>query len=279
MKIGELLEELVEDLDLIRHLHDEGSEGEDRARNVIELITGALDFDVTLMQSVEAEETDAFTELDLFLQEVALVADLDGLESGSETVTLMTLHNSKGLEFSSVFIAGLEEGLFPLGRAYAEADALEEERRLFYVGMTRAEDCLFLSWARQRRRAGEFTHCSPSSFISAIPDELLDHRKSSWLSQRSRGFYSNSFGVQNRDRKIINEENEAFHTGQEEGFDMNQDSPGFVLGERVTHETFGAGAVMEISGFGRDVKVRVNFDSVGEKKLLLRYAGLEKDWP
>lgn len=279
LKIGELLEELVEDLDLIRHLHDEGSEGEDRARNVIELITGALDFDVALMQSIEPEEPDAFTELDLFLQEVALVADLDGLESGSETVTLMTLHNSKGLEFSSVFIAGLEEGLFPLGRAYAEADALEEERRLFYVGMTRAEDRLFLSWARQRRRAGDFTYSSLSSFISAIPDELLDHRKSGWLSQRPRGFYSNSFGVQNRERKIINEENKAFHTRQEEGFDMNQDSPGFVLGERVMHETFGAGAVMEISGFGRDVKVRVNFDSVGEKKLLLRYAGLEKDWP
>ena len=78
---------------------------------------------------------------------------------------------------------------------------------------------------------------------------------------------------------MVNQENEAFHRNQEEDFDMNQDSPGFVLGERVIHGTFGVGTVLEISGFGRDVKVRVNFDSVGEKKLLLRYAGLEKDWP
>ena len=266
--IGEMLEGLVEDISLIKHLNNEGPDGEDRVRNVIELIAGTLDFDATLAQTIEPDEIDTFTELDLFLQEVALIADLDGLDPGSETVTLMTLHNAKGLEFSLVFIAGLEEGLFPLSRAYDEADALEEERRLFYVGITRAEDKLFMSWARQRRRAGDFTYGSLSSFVSAIPDKLLEYRKSNWLSP---GRYSKPIAIQNRGYKISHEQDEAF--------DMNQDSPGFVLGERVIHQTFGSGAVMEISGFGRDMKVKVKFDDVGEKKLLLRYAGLEKDWP
>ena len=266
--IGEILEGLVEDISLIKHLNNEGPDGEDRVRNVIELIAGTLDFDATLAQTIEPDEIDTFTELDLFLQEVALIADLDRLDPGSETVTLMTLHNAKGLEFSLVFIAGLEEGLFPLSRAYDEADALEEERRLFYVGITRAEDKLFMSWARQRRRAGDFTYGSLSSFVSAIPDKLLEYRKSNWLSS---GRYSKPIAIQNRGYKISHEQDEAF--------DMNQDSPGFVLGERVIHQTFGSGAVMEISGFGRDLKVKVKFDDVGEKKLLLRYAGLEKDWP
>ena len=266
--IGEMLEGLVEDISLIKHLNNEGPDGEDRVRNVIELIAGTLDFDATLAQTIEPDEIDTFTELDLFLQEVALIADLDRLDPGSETVTLMTLHNAKGLEFSLVFIAGLEEGLFPLSRAYDEADALEEERRLFYVGITRAEDKLFMSWARQRRRAGDFTYGSLSSFVSAIPDKLLEYRKSNWLSP---GRYSKPIAIQNRGYKISHEQDEAF--------DMNQDSPGFVLGERVIHQTFGSGAVMEISGFGRDMKVKVKFDDVGEKKLLLRYAGLEKDWP
>ena len=266
--IGEMLEGLVEDIDLIKSLNNEGPDGEDRARNVIELIAGTLDFDATLAQTIEPDEIDTFTELDLFLQEVALIADLDNLDPGSETVTLMTLHNAKGLEFGLVFIAGLEEGLFPLSRAYDEADALEEERRLLYVGITRAEDKLFMSWARQRRRAGDFTYGSLSSFISAIPDKLLEYRKSNWLSP---GLYSKPIAMQNRGYKISHEQDEAF--------DMNQDSPGFVLGERVMHHTFGSGAVMEISGFGRDMKVKVRFDDVGEKNLLLRYAGLEKDWP
>ena len=222
--IGEMLEGLVEDIDLIKNLNNEGPDGEDRARNVIELIAGTLDFDATLAQTIEPDEIDTFTELDLFLQEVALIADLDNLDPGSETVTLMTLHNAKGLEFGLVFIAGLEEGLFPLSRAYDEADALEEERRLLYVGITRAEDKLFMSWARQRRRAGDFTYGSLSSFISAIPDKLLEYRKSNWLSPEA---YSKPIAMQNRGYKISHEQDEAF--------DMNQDSPGFVLGERVMH--------------------------------------------
>ncbi|MDH3423307.1 MAG: UvrD-helicase domain-containing protein, partial [Gemmatimonadota bacterium] len=182
--IGELLEELIEDLDLMRHLHEEGPDGEDRGRNVAELIAGALDFDAELVAGAD-DEIDTFTELDLFLQQVALVADVDRLDPSADAVTLMTLHNAKGLEFPVVFIAGMEEGLFPLTRAYDSADALEEERRLFYVGITRAEDKLALSWARQRRRAGDFTHNIQSSFLDAIPEQLLDERRTKRLSTLS----------------------------------------------------------------------------------------------
>ncbi|MGY8778639.1 MAG: ATP-dependent helicase [Longimicrobiales bacterium] len=234
-RVGDLLEELVEDLDLVRHLIEEGPDGEDRSRNV---------------------------------------ADVDRLDPNADTVTLMTLHNAKGLEFPLVFIAGVEEGLFPLGRSYDDPASLEEERRLFYVGITRAEDKLSISWARQRRRAGDFTHNTLSSFVDAIPDELIEGRKSKRLSlvhqstphQRRPRAYESSSSWESEDEPDI-----------EAG--MNQDTPRFVKGERVVHPTFGSGSVLEISGFGRDLKVTVEFDEEGRKKLLLRYASLEKDWP
>ena len=271
--IGELLEELVEDMDLVRHLHDEGPDGEDRARNVSELIAGALDFDGVLMEGMGDDELDGFTELDLFLQQVALVADMDRLDPDAATATLMTLHNAKGLEFPVVFIAGLEEGLFPLSRAYDEADAIEEERRLFYVGITRAEDKLSFSWARQRRRAGDFTYGTLSTFVDAVPDELLDRRRSERLTR-----LQHSTPHRGRPRS---EGRQSFDTTFEPDSDeaMNQDLPRFVKGERVLHQTFGSGAVVEITGFGRDLKVTIDFDDIGQKKLLVRYASLEKDWP
>jgi len=279
-RVGELLEELVEELDLGRHLMNEGPEGEDRARNVAELIAGAVDFDAALVEAVEAEDVDTFTELDLFLQQVALVADVDQLDPDADTVTLMTLHNAKGLEFPVVYIAGMEDGLFPLSRAYDDPDTLEEERRLFYVGITRAEQKLSLTWARQRRRAGDFTYGTLSSFLDALPAELREERVSDRLriaasSTPHRGFRGGR-GSEAR-------ESAGATYGYEPDYDtdtgVNQDLPRYVKGERVVHATFGSGSVVEVSGFGRDLKVTVDFDDVGRKKLLLRYANLEKDWP
>ena len=286
--IAELLEELIENLDLVRHLHDEGPDGEDRARNVAELIAGALDFDATLMKGMDDGELDIFTELDLFLQQVALVADVDHLDPDAATATLMTLHNAKGLEFPVVFIAGLEEGLFPLSRAYDEADKIEEERRLLYVGITRAEDKLSMSWARQRRRAGDFTYGTLSSFVDAIPDELLDRRRSERLTRvqhsmphRGRGGQRGQLGQSDHGSGSRFGSQGQTDTSYEPDPDagMNQDLPRFVKGERVLHQTFGSGAVVEITGFGRDLKVTIDFDDIGRKKLLVRYASLEKDWP
>ncbi len=273
--VGELLEELIEDLDLVRHLHEEGPEGEDRARNVAELIAGAVDFDATVMDGMDSEELDTFTELDLFLQQVALVADVDRLDTDADTVTLMTLHNAKGLEFPLVFIAGMEEGLFPLGRSYDDPDTLEEERRLFYVGITRAEDKLAITWARQRRRAGDFNYNTLSSFFEAIPEELFEERKT----ERLRLLSQSTPHRGGRRRRAYESQSYDFDDEPAEDIGLNQDLPRFVKGERVVHGTFGSGSVVEISGFGRDLKVTVDFDEAGRKKLLLRYASLEKDWP
>lgn len=275
LRVGTLLEELVEELDLVRHLEDEGPEGEDRIDNVRELIAGALDFDAELLDELDPDEIDAFSELDLFLQRVALVADVDRLDADADTVTLMTLHNAKGLEFPMVFITGLEDGLFPLSRAYDEPAEMEEERRLFYVGITRARDVLQLCHARQRRRAGEFMYGRLSPFVEAVPDDLLQSRLSRRLD--SAGHRSST---PHRRRPRFDADDGGGYVS-DDTFDTssyNQDSPRYVKGERVLHDTFGSGTVKEVTGFGKDTKVTVDFDDVGRKRLLVRYANLEKDW-
>ncbi len=274
MEVGELLETLVEELDLFRHLADEGPEGEDRADNVRELIAGALDYDAELLEDLEGEILDHFTELDLFLQQVALVADVDRHDPDAQAVTLMTLHNAKGLEFPIVFISGLEDGLFPLGRAYDNPAELEEERRLFYVGITRAEDKLYLTHARRRRRAGEVMYGRLSPFVSAIPAHLIEKVTTAVASES--GEYPGRRAVRPGPSRSIDlgldDDDLSFDAG------LNQDLPRFVKGEAVLHDTFGSGTVGEVSGFGRDLKVAVHFDTVGMKRLLVRYAGLRRDF-
>ena len=278
VRVGILLEELVEELKLLESLRDEGPDGDDRAENVKELIAGALDFDAELLEEEDLPR-DRFTELDLFLQRVALVAEVDLHDPNADSVTLMTLHNAKGLEFPVVFISGLEDGLFPLGRAYDDPEALEEERRLFYVGITRAEDKLYLTHARQRRRAGEYMFGRLSPFADAIEESLTDIRPSPRLRTGSRTGFGSGFGEdfgRRRPGHKVREESSLDEPAVEEEY--NQDLPRFVKGERVAHPTFGSGTVLEVSGFGPDLKVTVNFDSVGRKKLLARYADLEKDY-
>ncbi len=271
---GELLEALVEELDLARHLLEEGPDGEDRARNVAELVAGALDFDADELEDLDEDEVEGLTDLDVFLQQVSLVADVDRFDPEADSVTLMTLHNAKGLEFPVVFIAGLEEGLFPLARSYDDPATLEEERRLFYVGITRAEDKLCLSWARQRRRAGDFTYGTLSSFVDAIPDELIEKR----MSERLR-LAAHSTPHRRGPRFDDGDSGWTRDLDMDSDDAMNQDVPRLVKGERVVHETFGSGSVVEVSGFGRDIKVTVDFDEAGRKRLLVRYARLQKDWP
>ncbi len=274
MRVGELLEGLVEDLDLLRHLADEGPEGEDRADNARELIAGALDYNAELQEELEGETLDHFTELDLFLQQVALVADVDRHDPDADAVTLMTLHNAKGLEFPVVFISGLEDGLFPLARAYDNPSELEEERRLFYVGITRAQNKLYLTHARRRRRAGEVMYGRLSPFVDAIPLSLVEKVATAVMSESS--MYVGRRAVRpDAGRSIdlgMGDDDLAFDAG------LNQDLPRFVKGEAVVHATFGSGTVGEVTGFGRDLKVTVHFDTVGTKRLLVRYAGLRRDF-
>jgi len=183
---------------------------------------------------------------------------------------MMTLHSAKGLEFPVVFIAGLEDGLFPMSRSYDDPEEMEEERRLFYVGITRAQNKLYLTHARQRRRAGEIMYGRLSQFADALPGRLLERRTSKLLK-------SDAFATPHRGR---------FRERRESGFipdedfetSYDQDAPRLVKGERVVHATFGSGRVEEVSGFGPDVRVTVEFEGVGRKKLVARYAGLKKDF-
>jgi DNA helicase-2/ATP-dependent DNA helicase PcrA len=272
--VGELLETLVEELDFFGHLADEGPEGEDRADNVRELIAGALDYNAELLEDLEGETLDHFTELDLFLQQVALVADVDRHDPDAQVVTLMTLHNAKGLEFPVVFISGLEDGLFPLGRAYDNPSELEEERRLFYVGITRAENKLYLTHARRRRRAGEVMYGRLSPFVDAIPAHLVE-KVTTAVAGESGGYPGRRVDRPGPSRSIdlgMGDDDLDFDAG------LNQDLPRFVKGEAVLHDTFGSGTIGEIAGFGRDLKVTVHFDTVGTKRLLVRYAGLRRDF-
>jgi len=274
MRVGDILEELIDETDFYMALRDEGPEGDDRVENVKELVAGAFEFDVDLIEELEEEEIDGFSELDLFLQRVALVADIDRVDPDADTVTFMTLHNAKGLEYPVVFIAGLEDGLFPLSRAYDEPAQMEEERRLFYVGVTRAEDKLFLMHARQRRRAGDFTFGRLSPFAESVPEDLVEEVRSPVLNA-SAGSTPHRRRRERKDRDGF--ESDGGYVEIEEG-PSDPDAPRYVKGERVAHQQFGSGSIVEISGFGKDTKVTVDFDGVGRKKLLIRYANLEKDW-
>ena len=295
LPVGELVQELVSELEILRHLQEEGPDGDDRAENVRELIAGALEFESDALEGLDGEELDRFSDLDLYLQQVALVADVDRHDPAAEAVVLMTIHNAKGLEFPVVFLAGLEDGLFPLGRAYDEPEQLEEERRLFYVGLTRAEDKLYLLHARQRRRAGDLMVGRVSSFVQGIPQPLMETRETDRYKREHGGFERrmargdsvgrsprwdpDGFGAgleARREGAEKTEEPEEQDPGIEAG--MNQDAPRYVKGERVSHGTFGSGRILEVSGYGKDLRVTVQFDSVGPKKLLVRYAGLERDY-
>jgi len=301
--VGTLLEELIQELDLLTHLRAEGPEGDDRADNVRELIAGALDFDAELDEEPDdglgegaeglpaGAQAEALTDLDLFLQRVALVTDLDRADPNADTVTFMTLHNAKGLEFPHVFLAGLEDGLFPMGRAFDDPAQLEEERRLFYVGITRAEDRLSLSWARQRRRAGDFMQGTQSSFIEDIPELLLERRKSPRLERElaefdprarsSGGWEGGRPQLSTAPRRVSqrrSEEEERRRLDAEFEAGLNQDAPTLRKGVRVQHPSFGGGVVLDVSGARDDLKVTVRFDRGGEKKLLARFAKLEPEW-
>jgi DNA helicase II / ATP-dependent DNA helicase PcrA len=287
--VGALVEKLVAEINLLDALRDEGPEGVERIENVNELIAGAHDFDAASVSEEEEEEdrqVDA-TPLDMFLQKVTLLTDVDRHDPDAQAVTLMTSHNAKGLEFSFVFVAGMEDGLFPLARAYDHPDTLEEERRLFYVAITRAERKLFISHARTRRRAGEVMPGRPSSFLDPLPRELVDEQTSPAL-ERAR--YSGevrwsrrdptpgvgSLGYRDRPPTKARFEG-AYDDGVYIDYSEAQEAPRFVKGERVRHPQFGRGVIRELTGLGQELKAVIDFDAIGRKKVVLRYANLQKE--
>jgi DNA helicase-2/ATP-dependent DNA helicase PcrA len=180
---------------------------------------------------------------------------------------------AKGLEWPVVALAGLEDGLFPLHRAVGQPGGVEEERRLCYVGLPRAREKLYLSWARTRYRNGRLELAERSRFLDALPPQVVDERSTtpSWqraprAERRTRAARSSAA------RPVLPEI--SFPE------DVSQDAPRYVKGERVRHRKFGGGVVSAVSGQGRDLRVTVNFEDpeIGTKQLLVAYAGLERDW-
>jgi DNA helicase II / ATP-dependent DNA helicase PcrA len=282
LAMGELLEQLLIEIELYDALEAEGPEGEERIDNVKELVASAHDFDVRPVEDEEPEDVVAgATALDRFLQKVSLLTDFDLADPDAQAVTLMTMHNAKGLEFPYVFIGGLEDGLFPLARTFDEPAELEEERRLFYVGITRAREKLYLTHARTRRRAGELLQCKPSSFLDPIPSELIERIATAEV-EKLRAYDETGW----RRRPTAGAGSLSYRSGMTEpsapdgiyiDYSDAQDMPRYVKGERVRHPQFGRGTIRELSGFGQDLKAVIDFETVGRKKVVLRYASLQKE--
>ncbi len=291
--VDQLLVQLITAVGYDAALRAEGPEGLDRLDNVRELVTSAAE--VIIEDGGEV----GLRPLDHFLQRATLVTGLDQLGPDADAVTMMTVHTAKGLEFPMVCVSGLEDGLFPLARAFDDPATLEEERRLLYVAITRAGDRLLLSWAHQRRRNGELLPGTISSFLRGIPASHFERRSTT----RLRGSARLASPYASRD---LEEDDTAFArrggggTRGAAGFarkppawsprvgekvpsfvqdeEASQDLPRFIAGERVSHGKFGSGTIAEVSGSGKDAKVTVDFDddTVGRKRLVIAFAGLSR---
>ncbi len=270
-----ILEELVRRLDYERLLVEEGIEGADRWENVRELIAAAASWSEVL------EEGDG-TLLERFLTEAALLSGQDKEQGADRGVTLMTVHTAKGLEWPVVVVAGLEDGLFPLARALDAEDTLEEERRLFYVAITRAKDKVYLSWARQRRRGGEIRPGVASRFLRGLPPALVEGKKTSsmWTPAPTAYGRRDWRGGRGGGGRVWEEPQSVVPSFRPSVEEQSQATPRFVKGERVRHRRFGSGTIEGLLGAGKDLKVSVRFDDAetGVKQLLVAYAGLEREW-
>jgi DNA helicase-2/ATP-dependent DNA helicase PcrA len=260
-----LIEQLIAAIDYEAYLAQEGPEGMERIENVRELVAGAAEW------SEDADPEDPASPVQRYLTSAALATSDETVKGDAEGVSLLTVHSAKGLEWPIVFLAGLEDGLFPLSRALETPEGTEEERRLAYVGITRARDRLYLSWARARRRAGQLMPGRPSRLLDALPPDVIEERRTSGV-----------FGGEllRRPPAMAWRAGNVFDSSSEAPETASQDTPRYVKGERVRHRKFGSGTIRGLAGFGRDLKVVVDFDDteVGTKQLLVAYAGLERDF-
>jgi DNA helicase-2/ATP-dependent DNA helicase PcrA len=268
----------------LQDLREERSEeAEGRIENLAELVSAAREY-----EGREPEPS-----LAAFVDRLSLLSEADESEGAADArVLLMTLHAAKGLEFPAVVIAGLEEGLFPHSRSADEDETLEEERRLCYVGMTRARRRLFLTSAGRRRVFGEYRATEPSRFLSEIPDSLIQRydfvgygpsygasrgfrdRDPDFSGRRGAGVHASPYGDRRPTRgPSVRAEGPVYHPEDE---DQSAHASGVRLGMRVRHPQFGDGTVLGIEDHGDDVKLTVRFGSVGVKRLLGKYARLER---
>ena len=288
-KISELIKQVLKKSGYTKALENENTvEAENRIENLEEFLTVAIEF----------EEQEAENNLSNFLEGITLSSDLDDLEDEEEYVTLMTLHSAKGLEFPAVFLVGMEEGIFPGYKSISEPKELEEERRLCYVGITRAKEHLFLTYSRQRTIFGSTSYNPVSRFLTEIPEELLEGSKDAFENGKNKMFEDSKFSwtygsknsgevktykaenISNTDKK--NNKNEfAFRTAESFlsniGKKSNQDIDlsKYKAGLRVNHKKFGEGIIDKVEPEGEDLKVDIIFDKVGHKRLMAKFARLE----
>ncbi|WP_432628462.1 DNA helicase PcrA [Brotaphodocola sp.] len=272
--LKEVIEAILENTGYREELKAEGEiESQTRLENIDELVSKAVDY----------WENQEHPSLNEFLEQVALVADIDQMDDSENRVTLMTLHSAKGLEFPVVYLSGMEDGLFPSSMAIFSDDRadLEEERRLAYVGITRAKERLVLTGSRRRMVNGETRFAKVSRFVDEIPPELIEkeqkntyerrneHAKPtepSWK-QRQGQLGVSKFGM--KSTPAVPAFGKAFTVEKAGSLDYGQ-------GDRVRHIKFGEGTVVSVQDGGRDFEVKVNFDKVGEKKMFASFAKLQK---
>lgn len=251
-----VIEAIVEEIGYREYLSEAYPDGESRIENIDELITAAEVY-------TEGREDRS---LRAFLEEIALVADIDILDSTSGQLTLMTLHNAKGLEFDHVIISGLEDGLLPHVNSMDTPESLEEERRLFYVGMTRARKRLVCSYANLRRRMGVIEGGTPSRFLYEIPEELLDGAVDAFVQDAQR----QALGLAGHDGRSAGRR--SFARVEREFEDYSQEEVLYSVGMRIVHNDFGKGVVRKVEGSGENLRVTVIFDGGGERKFLAHFA-------
>lgn len=285
LSISELIKQTLKKTGYVKALEQENTiEAENRIENLDEFLTVAIEF----------EEEFAENKLSDFLEGITLSSDLDNMEEAEESVTLMTLHSAKGLEFPVVFLVGMEEGIFPGYKSIGEPKELEEERRLCYVGITRAKENLYLTCSKQRTIFGS-TSCNPMSrFLKEIPKELLDgyeeedskkefsDTKYSWTYGSKDNGNIKTYKITEQKSKVAAASGFMFRTAdnflnsltsnkKQETIDLSK----YEEGVRVFHKKFGEGTIQLVEPEGEDLKVDINFDKVGHKRLMAKFAGLE----
>ena len=250
MGVRDFIEEVVYSTGYIKELEEENSvESQSRIENLKEFISVAVDFETNYEGGT----------LEDFLANVSLLSDVDKTDERKDVVTMMTVHGAKGLEFPVVFLVGMEEGLFPISRALDSIHEMEEERRLCYVAVTRAEELLYISYANLRTIYGNTTYSLPSRFLKEIPDDMLkicknDQRKEK---QEDEIEYEERTDIKNRFEKKVN---------------LKED---IQIGSKVNHKMWGMGTVVQIKKVGEDKEIVVAFENKGLKKLLLSIAPIE----
>ena len=295
MSITDLLQEVIEKTGYIESLENEDKEeAKTRKENIDELISKAATYEES------CQDKDEKATLSGFLEEVALVADIDSLDEDQEYVVLMTLHSAKGLEFPRVYLAGMEDGLFPgyMSINAGDREELEEERRLCYVGITRAEQELTLTSARRRMVHGETQYNPMSRFVKEIPRELLDTGNKKFTQETEMPAQQNTYarareafraqafaGALGGMTPVKNQGVGKPLTGSQALASLQKGSQlaaggngplGYEVGDRVRHVKFGEGTVTDIKEGGRDHEVTIEFDSVGTRKMFAKFAKLVK---